>query len=495
VRPTSKKLLALSAALTLGLAACGGDDVQPAVSGEAAAVEETTTTTTEAPSATASDASSDDPAATLRATMTSLLQEHAYLAGFALETAIDAGPDDPATEAALDALDENTVALGDAVATIPGVDDPGDFVELWRSHIGYFVDYTVGRAAGDDRAVDAALADLEQYQQDAADFFEEITGGELVSDELFGELEAHATMVTTLVDTLLGEGEAETGPFQQLRDAADQMVATADALTTGIVAAHDDVFAGEPGSVPSETRAGLTASLQEHSYLTLLATRQMAEHGGRSAAEAQDAVSLVQSSGEGLANVVAGAIGNAARSSFLGAWRAHSDALLAYAEAATSGGDTAAARGQVDAASGAVSSLLSSALNGADVSADVQAHVDAMVAAIDAIAAGDPAAASLSRAAAQVAPRLATALAPALTAVSEAQDAAEGQGSEGGETGTGSEGSGATPDASSGEGGSSTGGAAEGGATGEGEGSPTEDTEPPGSPAEAGGDAAEGEQG
>lgn len=501
MRPTTKKLLALSAAVSLGLAACGEDELQPAVSGEAVAVEEPTTTTTEATTATADDASADDPASTLRATLTSLLQEHAYLTGIAVEHVVEGGADDPTATGALDALDQNTVAIGDAIGLVPGADDTSDFLDVWRDHIGYFVDYAAGRAADDDKAVDEARSGLERYQQETADMLESLTDGELLADELFGELEAHVTMVTGFVDTLLGKGEAEVGPVQQLRDAGDHMTGLASTLVEGITAAHEDAFAGDPRSVPAETRAGLAADLQQHTYLTLMAAQRMAETGSRAAPEVQEVVSLVLSSGEGLANVVAGAVGNDARSGFLRPWRAHTDAMLAYAQAATTGGDTGAARAALDGTASGVAGAMAQAAGGVDLAADVTAHVDAVVTAIDAIAAGDPAAWSLGRAAAQVSPRLAAALAPALNAASAAQDAAEGQGAEGGgDTGeeggdTGGGTGGGAPEGSSDGGGASTGGTAEGGATGEGEGSPTEDEEPPGSPAEAGGPAAEGEAG
>jgi hypothetical protein len=131
VRPTMKKLLAISAAVSLGLAACGQDEVvQPAVTGEPAPVGEETTTTTEPAEATDAEATTDDPAATLRADLTSLLQEHVYLSGLAVASVLDAGEDDPATQAALDAVEEGTVALGEALATVPGLEDTEPFLQL-----------------------------------------------------------------------------------------------------------------------------------------------------------------------------------------------------------------------------------------------------------------------------------------------------------------------------------------------------------------------------
>lgn len=491
VRPTTKKLLALSAAVSLGLAACGTDDVgTPAVSGEAGPVVEETTTTTEAPGATAVPASADDPASTLRSTLTSLLQEHVYLAGGALETALDSGADDPATAAALAALDENTVALGDVIGGVPGVDDPSEFVQLWRDHIGYFVDYTVGRAEEDDEAVDAALADLEAYQEEASEMLDALTDGELLADEVFGELETHVTMITDTVDALVDE-DAEA--LTLLRDAADHMDTLAFAIADGVVSAHSEQIAGSVGSVPAETRATLTSALQEQTYLLVVAAEQLVEAGSADDPAAQAAATLVEGSGEDLANAIGSATGTDARQSFLDVWRPHLDAVLAYAQAAATGGDTGAARGALDAASAQVATTLSGLIGGADVTTGIDQHVQTLTAAVDALAAGDPAAWSLGRAAAQVMPGLAASLAPAIAAVSAAEDAASGQGTEGGETGGGAD-AGATSggsESSDSGGGSSTGGAG-GGETTEG-GTSTEDTEPPSDPSEAGGPSAEGE--
>jgi len=495
VRPTTKKLLALSAAVSLGLAACGTDEAgTPAVSGEARPLaEETTTTTTEAPEATPVSASADDPASTLRATLTSLLQEHVYLAGGALETALDAGADDPATEGALAALDENTTALGDVIANVPGVDDPAAFVQLWRDHIGDFVDYAVGRAEGDDQAVDAALADLEAYQEEAAELLDSLTDGELLADEVFGELETHVTMITDTVDALVEE-DAEA--LTLLRDAADHMDGVAAAIAAGVTAAQSEEIPGEVASVPAETRANLTSGLQEQTYLLVVAAEQLVEARSGDDPAVQAAVTLVEGSGEDLANALGGAAGADARESFLDVWRPHLDAVLAYAEAAATGGDTGAARVQLDAAGAAVATTLGGLVGGLDLSAAIDQHVQTVTAAIDALAAGDPAAWSLGRAAAQVMPGLAATLAPAMAAASAAEDAASGQGTEGAETETDA-GAGTTSGGGESSEGGETGGGTSGGAAGGGEttegGSTTEDTEPPSDPSEAGGPSAEGE--
>ena len=84
-------------------------------------------------------------------------------------------------------LDANSVGAVRRRRSVYGPEDGEAFLGLWREHIGFFVDYTLGQATGDQAASDQALTDLEGYQQAAGAFFEEITGGELPADALVGE--------------------------------------------------------------------------------------------------------------------------------------------------------------------------------------------------------------------------------------------------------------------------------------------------------------------
>jgi hypothetical protein len=243
MRTPTKKLLALGLATSMALAACGSDDDATSDTGalteETTETEETTSTETETEAETPAEgdsASTETGAATLRAGLTSLLQEHVYLAGAAIEQAVDAGGnlEDPAVQAAVAALDENSVALADAVGSVAGDENREAFLELWRQHIGFFVDYTLGKATGDQAMVDQALADLDGYQQAAGDFFEEITGGELPADATIASLEEHIATLTAAIDAVVA-GDASA--YDQLRDAAQHMPMTAAALSSAIVAA------------------------------------------------------------------------------------------------------------------------------------------------------------------------------------------------------------------------------------------------------------------
>ncbi|MGA9231641.1 MAG: copper amine oxidase, partial [Exiguobacterium oxidotolerans] len=86
------------------------------------------------------------PASDLRATLDQLLSEHAYLAVVAMQKGID-GADD--FDQAAGALNQNADDLSAAVGSVYGDEGGEAFKEIWKSHIGYFVDYVKATGAED----------------------------------------------------------------------------------------------------------------------------------------------------------------------------------------------------------------------------------------------------------------------------------------------------------------------------------------------------------
>ncbi len=105
------------------------------------------------------------PSADLRYALASGLGQHALLASLTTHRGLEGGKD---FEAAAEALEVNTVALGDAIGSVFGDDAKATFLELWRAHIGFFVDYTVGTATKDDAKKTKAGDDLAGYSRDFA---------------------------------------------------------------------------------------------------------------------------------------------------------------------------------------------------------------------------------------------------------------------------------------------------------------------------------------
>jgi hypothetical protein len=439
---SKRAAIALLTTLSLTAAACGSDagDSTPAATDAptetpvATDVPSTTqamddmesddmesTETTEAPDAEASFAV-DDGASTLRASLTSLLQEHVYLAGIAFETAIDAGGDLTETEtgAAVEALDENTVALADAVGSVAGPENGEAFLGLWREHIGFFVDYTLGEAAGDQAAKDQALSDLVGYQEAAGAFFEEITGGEIQADVLVGGLEEHITTLTAAIDAMVADSPEQ---FGLLRMAGQHMFGAANLLATGIVAAVPETFPGATDSAPAETRAILTNLLQEHAYLAGIALEQAIDAGGD--LENPNVVAAVQTLDVNtveLADVVGSVAGPENGEAFLGLWREHIGFFVDYTLGEATGDAAMKEQALTDLigyqqAAGA----FFEEITGGEIMPDMlvpglEEHVATLTTAIDSMVASDPAAFTQLRTAGQHMPMAALLLATGIVA-------------------------------------------------------------------------------
>ena len=243
----NRTFLKLGAALALTAllgAACGSDEDEDATP---VAAQEDTSTTAESMGDDHSEEGGaeaegvESGAAELRAGLTHLLEEHVYLAGAALSTAVANGGDleNPAVASAVETLDANSVALSEAVASVYGDAGGEQFLELWRKHIGFFVDYTLGGATGDQAKQDKARADLDGYRTDFGAFLESATEGGLPADAVAEELKGHVDTLFATIDAVLA-GSPDT--FPNLREAAGHMPHTAMVLSGAIVTQFPDKF-------------------------------------------------------------------------------------------------------------------------------------------------------------------------------------------------------------------------------------------------------------
>ena len=181
------------------------------------------------------------PAADLRSGLTALLQEHVYLAGIAINQAVADGGDleAPATADAVATLDGNSVALSEAIASVYGPEGGEQFLALWRAHIGFFVDYTLGGATANQEMQDAARQQLDDYRADFGAFVDSATGGNLPADAVAAELQVHVDTLLVAVDAILA-GSPDVFPL--LREAAGHMPGTAAALAGAIATQMPDTF-------------------------------------------------------------------------------------------------------------------------------------------------------------------------------------------------------------------------------------------------------------
>ena len=201
-------------------------------------------------------------AAALRATLTSLLSDHVWLAGNALDAAVQKKGDvkDPQVVGAVKALDANSVALAETVGSVyPDAKKP--FLASWRQHVGFFANYTLGKATKDDEQVAKARADLDAYRTSFGELINSIIP-ELPADAVAQELKPHVESLYAAIDaSVAGRPDYQT----RLSMAADHMVMTADILAGGIV--KDKQLSGDVDGIASNVRATLTSQLSAHVWL------------------------------------------------------------------------------------------------------------------------------------------------------------------------------------------------------------------------------------
>jgi len=169
----------------------------------------------------------------LRAALTALLADHVYLAGAAIHQALQDGGDLTTAKvgAAVATLDENSVEVSKLVGSAyPDAERP--FLDSWRSHIPFFVNYTVAKATGDQAGVDKAVSDLNGYAVSFGELINSVVP-ELPAEAVQGELEMHATSLLAAIDADIAGDPAYYG---LLKDAAGHMPMTAQALAGGIAA-------------------------------------------------------------------------------------------------------------------------------------------------------------------------------------------------------------------------------------------------------------------
>jgi len=83
------------------------------------------------------------------------------------------------TSPAAAALDANSMEVADAIGSVYGDEAAKQFLDgpsLWRDHIGFFVDYTVALAKGDEAGQQEAVDNLTGYTGAFSGFLAEATG-------------------------------------------------------------------------------------------------------------------------------------------------------------------------------------------------------------------------------------------------------------------------------------------------------------------------------
>jgi hypothetical protein len=275
------------------------------------------------------ETTSATPAATLRTTLNALLGEHVILAAAATGAALDGR--DAEFKAAAGALDGNSVDIAKAIGSMYGADAEQAFLPLWRRHIGFAVDYTVGVATRDAAKQDQAVRDLIAYTQDVGAFLQ--SANPKLSKAVVADLVKHH--VVGLKDLIDAQASRDhTRAYAAQRAAAAHMKMIANPLADAIAQQFPERFAGNPQSDAAGLRTTLNALLREHAYLAGAATG--AALGGRDA-EFKAAAGALDANSVDIAHAVGSVYGADAERAFLPLWRRHIGFFVDYTMAVATG--------------------------------------------------------------------------------------------------------------------------------------------------------------
>lgn len=274
------------------------------------------------PAAAAPHANHDSTASGLRMVLASQLGEHVLLASSATNAALN--EQQAEFEAAAASLDANSVNLAETIGVVYGAEAQDAFLELWRTHIGFFVDYTDAVATDDQAAKDEALQSLEDYGQTFGAFLNDANPN-LPQATVADLLGPHVTTLIGVIDAQAA-GDA-TAAYNGLREAFAHMDMIATALTGGIVKQFPETFAGAADDPDVALRTAFNLALKEHAYLAAEATN--AALSGRTddfeaAAAALDANSVA------IADALGSVYGDDVREAFLPSWRTHIGFFVDY---------------------------------------------------------------------------------------------------------------------------------------------------------------------
>lgn len=193
------------------------------------------------------------PAADLRAALDQVFTEHAGLAVMAMQNGVDGDPDFDASAAALLA---NADDLSAAVASVYGEEGGAAFEEIWKSHIGYFVDYVTATANDDQAGKDKAMEELDGYIVEQAAFLATATEDRLPAADLEAGLTEHVDQLLAAFDQYVaGDYEAS---YASMREAYAHMLMPSAGLSQTIVDQFPDKFSGQsmPDGMPKTGMGG-----------------------------------------------------------------------------------------------------------------------------------------------------------------------------------------------------------------------------------------------
>ncbi len=173
----------------------------------------------------------------LRALLNNLEAEHVDLASTATRAGFDGAS---SFAAAADSLGRNTDNLAAAIGSVYGAEAGAKFKQIWASHIGFFVDYTVAAKKGDKAGMDKAVQNLNGYVEAISSFLSGANPN-LPKGAVAQLVTEHVGLLKEAVDTY-GAGNF-AGSFDAQSRARTQITTKiADTLAGAIVKQSPDKF-------------------------------------------------------------------------------------------------------------------------------------------------------------------------------------------------------------------------------------------------------------
>lgn len=346
------------------------------------------------------------PAATLRADLTALLQEHVLLVG--ITTSAKLAGQDPAP--ATTALDANSAALSGVIERYYGTDVATSFLDAWKRHAAALVAFSDVAASTDKAITDPAKSVITGAQTELATLLN-TANPQLTVPDLTESFSGYARSVQSAITA---QAKQDPEAPSKLKTAADAAAVPAIFLAAGIVKQKAEDIPGKIDAISAVLRAELVATLQEHTYLAGLVTGTTLGGGNPEGASA----ALDENSLE-LSRAIGAVYGDEPARRFLQLWRQHVELFGDFTQAAATNNTTAMdnARSALDTYLRSLGSFLGTENPGLaeeDFTADQREQVDALLDVIVAQAAKDPGQIEKLRAAAAMSPQTALLLATAI---------------------------------------------------------------------------------
>jgi hypothetical protein len=326
------------------------------------------------------------PAAQLRVDLDRLLAEHAFLTIEQMRSGLVDGPDFAAVATAVEG---NSVEVADAIGSIYGEAAVEPFGDIWRSHIGYLVDYSVALRTEDAGAQQAAQAGLATYRTRLREFLGDANPGV----DLSGIAEALDMHTAQLLEFIEAAHEGDHDKAYELERAAyPHMFHVGDALARVIANRFEDRYTGVDVaySAAGTLRVTLDRLLAEHSFLAAEAMR-----GGVSGSpDFEAAKAAIEGNSADLQAVVEAAYGQEAGDAFRTLWDGHIAGYVEYIEASRANDAAArdAATARVNQYAGQLADFLAGAnpfLDAAALAQLFEEHAAHLTGQVEAYAAAD----------------------------------------------------------------------------------------------------------